>query len=184
MLCEHSGLTPAMHSMHAQQRPHMPMKPRESALIPFVKTRHLEVGPAYAWQLSRTPRISPQTNTCFHVHFILTHAHQGMTSRSVTYCSRTSTLNFGVSGNGLPDKKLPLISMSILINPFMPWAMMSYTPPILEDRRPRRSTPIMERPLLATSVGLVPAHVPCRVTTQDSHEPCSPCMRNCDHTRP
>jgi ferredoxin-like protein FixX len=28
-------------------------------------TTHLpEAGPAYAWQLSRTPRISPQTNTC------------------------------------------------------------------------------------------------------------------------
>jgi hypothetical protein len=29
-----------------------------------VTTRLPEAGPAYTWQLSRTPRISPQTNTC------------------------------------------------------------------------------------------------------------------------
>jgi hypothetical protein len=36
MLCDHSGPTPAMHTMPAQLRPHAPMKPRESALIPAV----------------------------------------------------------------------------------------------------------------------------------------------------
>jgi hypothetical protein len=55
--------------------------------------------------------------------------------------------------------------MSILINPTKPWAVMSHTPP-LEDRRPCRSTPSQERPLLATSVGPVPTHVPGCVTTQ------------------
>jgi hypothetical protein len=55
--------------------------------------------------------------------------------------------------------------MSILINPTKPWAEMLHTPP-LEDRRPRRSTPGQEHPLLATSVGPVPAHLPCYVTTQ------------------
>jgi ferredoxin-like protein FixX len=64
MLCDHSGPTPAMHTMLAQLRPHAPVKSRESALIPIVTTRLPEAGPAYAWQLSRTPRISPQTNTC------------------------------------------------------------------------------------------------------------------------
>jgi hypothetical protein len=29
-----------------------------------VTTRLPEAGPTYTWQLSRTPRISPQTNTC------------------------------------------------------------------------------------------------------------------------
>jgi hypothetical protein len=29
-----------------------------------VTTRLPEAGPAYTWRLSRTPRISPQTNTC------------------------------------------------------------------------------------------------------------------------
>jgi ferredoxin-like protein FixX len=64
MLCDHSGPTPTMHTMLAQLRSHAPVKPRESALIPFVTTRLPEVGPAYVWQLSRTPRISSHTNTC------------------------------------------------------------------------------------------------------------------------
>jgi hypothetical protein len=64
MLCDHSEPTPAMHTMSAPLRPHAPVKTRESALIPFVTTRLPEVGPAYAWQLSRTPRIFPQTNIC------------------------------------------------------------------------------------------------------------------------
>jgi hypothetical protein len=29
-----------------------------------VMTRLPEAGPAYTWQLSETPRISPHTNTC------------------------------------------------------------------------------------------------------------------------
>jgi hypothetical protein len=62
MLCDHSGPTPAMHTMPVQLRPHAPVKPRESALIPIVMTRLPEAGPTYTWQLSRTPRISPQTN--------------------------------------------------------------------------------------------------------------------------
>jgi hypothetical protein len=61
MLCDHSGPTPAMHTMPAQLRPHEPVKPRELALMPIVTTRLPEAGPAYTWQLSRTPRISPQT---------------------------------------------------------------------------------------------------------------------------
>jgi hypothetical protein len=100
----------------------------------------------------------------FPAHFVLTHAHTGRTSRSVTHRSKPSTLNIGVFSDGLPEKKLQLVGMSILINPIKPWAGMSHTPP-LEDRRPRRSTPSQERPLLATSVGPVPAHVPCCVTT-------------------
>jgi hypothetical protein len=52
MLCDHSGPTPAMHTMPTQLRPHAPVKPRESALIPIVTTRLPEAGPAHAWQLS------------------------------------------------------------------------------------------------------------------------------------
>jgi hypothetical protein len=70
--------------------------------------------------------------------------------------------------DGLPEKKLQLIGISILINPIEPWAEMSHTTP-LEDRRPHRSTQSQERSLLATSVGLVPAHVPSYYTTQGSH---------------
>jgi hypothetical protein len=66
----------------------------------------------------------------FPAHFVLTHAHLGKTSRSVTHCSRSSTLNVGVFGDGLPEKKLQLIGMSILSKPIMPWDRMSYTPPL------------------------------------------------------
>jgi hypothetical protein len=61
--------------------------------------------------------------------FVLTHAHPGRTSRSVTHHSKPSTLNFGVFSDGLPEKKLQLVGMSILINPIKPWAGMSHTPP-------------------------------------------------------
>jgi hypothetical protein len=64
MLCDHSGPTPAMHTMPTQQRSYAPVKPRESALIPFVTTCLPKVGLAYARQLSRTSRIFSQTNTC------------------------------------------------------------------------------------------------------------------------
>ena len=50
----------------------------------------------------------------------------------------------------------------------------------LRDRRPRRSIPSQERPLLATSVCPEPAHVSCCVTTTDPHQPCAPCLRNYD----
>jgi hypothetical protein len=100
----------------------------------------------------------------FRAHFVLTRAHPGRTSQSVTHRSQPSTLNFGVFSDGPPEKKLQLVGMSILIN------LLSLGPGChihlpSEDRHPRRSTPSQERPLLATSVGPVPAHVPCCART-------------------
>jgi hypothetical protein len=43
----------------------------------------------------------------------------------VTHRSKPSTLNFEVFSDGLPEKKLQLVGMSILINPIMLWAGMS-----------------------------------------------------------
>jgi hypothetical protein len=37
-----------------------------------------------------------------------------------------STLNFGIFSDGLPEKKLQLVGMSILINHIKPWAGMSH----------------------------------------------------------
>jgi hypothetical protein len=62
----------------------------------------------------------------FSVYFVLTHAHSGRTSQSVTHCSKASTLNFGVFCDEHPEKKLQLIGMSILINPIKPWTEMSH----------------------------------------------------------
>ena len=79
--------------------------------------------------------------------------------------------------DGLPKKKLQLIGMSILLILLSPEPGCYILTP-LRDRCPRRSIPSQERPLLATSVCLVPAHVPCCVTTPDPHQPCTPRLRN------
>jgi hypothetical protein len=50
--------------------------------------------------------------------------------------------------------------MSILINPIKHWVGMSHTRAPLKSRRPRRSTPSQERPLLATP--LAPPLLPLR----------------------
>ena len=81
--------------------------------------------------------------------------------------------------DGLPEKKLQLVGTSILLILLSPEPGCYILTP-LRDRRPRRSIPSQERPLLATSVCLVPAHVPCCVTTPDPHQPCAPCLRNYD----
>ena len=81
--------------------------------------------------------------------------------------------------DGLPEKKLQLVGTSILLILLSPEPGCYILTP-LRDRRPRRSIPSQERPLLATSVCPEPAHVPCCVTTPDPHQPCAPCMRNCD----
>jgi hypothetical protein len=68
----------------------------------------------------------------------------------------------------LPEKKLQLIGMSILLILLSPGPECYILTP-LRDRRPRRSIPSQERPLLATSVCPDPAHVPCCMTTPDLH---------------
>ena len=70
----------------------------------------------------------------------------------------------------LPEKKLQLIGMSILLILLSP-RLGCYILTPLRDRRPRRSIPSQEHPLLATSMCPVPAHV---------LQPCAPCMHNYD----
>jgi hypothetical protein len=128
MLCDHSRPTPAMHTMPTQLRPHAPVKPRKSALIPIVTTRLPEAGPPTPGSSLGTQEYPHRPTHIFPAHFVLTHARPGRTSRSVTHRSKPSTLNFGVFSDGLPENKLQLIGMSILINPIKPWAGMSHGP--------------------------------------------------------
>jgi hypothetical protein len=121
MLCDHSRPTPAMHTMPAQLRPHAPVKPRESALIPIVTTRPPEAGPAYTWQLSRTPRISSQTNKCLSCALC---PHSCAPGKDFPVSQARLTLELFC--DGLPKKKLQLVGMTILINPIKPWAGMSH----------------------------------------------------------
>jgi hypothetical protein len=60
--------------------------------------------------------------------------------------------------DGISKKKLQLVGMSILLILLSPGPGCYILTP-LRDRRPRRPIPSQERPLLVTSVCLVPAHV-------------------------
>jgi hypothetical protein len=75
-----------------------------------VTSRLSEIGPAYAWHLSLGPQEYPHIPThVFSAHFVLTHAHPGRTSQSVTHRSRPSMFQ-----DGLPKKKLQLVGRGIL----------------------------------------------------------------------
>jgi hypothetical protein len=126
----------------------------------------------YPWQLSRISRLSPQTNTsiscalCPHlcaprINFLVGHPSSNR--------SRPSTLNLEFFLDELSKKKVYLVNMSILSILLSP-EPGCHTLTHLEDRRPRRSTPVQELPLSDTSMRPVPTHVPRRAT--------------CLHTRP
>src|SRR6185312_4764102 len=89
----------------------------------------------------------------FSAHFVLTRAHSGKTSRSVTHPQISpgqARLTSEFFGDRLPEKKLQLVGMSILLILLSPGPGCHMLTP-LRDRRPRRSIPSQERPLLATS---------------------------------
>ena len=116
------------------------------------------------------------------MHFVLTRAHPGKISRSITHLEIAlgqARLTSEFFRDGLPEKKLQLVGMSILLILLSPGPRCYILTP-LRDRRPRWSIPSQERPLLAISVYPVPAHVPCCVTTLGPLQPCTPCLRNYD----
>ena len=86
-------------------------------------------------------------------HFVLTRAHPGRTSRSVTHpqiSPNQTRLTSEFFRDRLPEKKLQLIGMSILYIILSPEPGCHILTP-LRDRCHRRSIPSQERPLLATS---------------------------------
>jgi hypothetical protein len=87
-------------------------------------------------------------------------------------------LTLELFGDWLSEKKLQLVGMSILLIMLSPGPECYILTP-LRDRRPRQSIPSQKRPLLATFVCLVPAHVPYCVITLGPHQPYAPCLRNC-----
>jgi hypothetical protein len=76
---------------------------------------------------------------------------------------QNNTLNLEFFSDELLEKKVYLIYMSILSIPLSTRPGCHTVTP-LEDRRPRRSTPVQELPLLDTSMRPVLAHVPRRTT--------------------
>ena len=76
----------------------------------------------------------------FSVHFILTRAHPGRTSRSVTHPQISpgqARLTSEFFGDRLPEKKLQLVDMSILSILLSSWAGMSHPHPL---KRPTSSS--------------------------------------------
>jgi hypothetical protein len=95
----------------------------------------------------------------FCAHFVLTHAHpRKLPGRSsIPNCSKPSTHKLEVLLRYASKKEDAPCWYDYSINSIKPWARISQSTP-LEDRRPRRSTPIQEPPLLATSMCLVSSY--------------------------
>jgi hypothetical protein len=111
-------------------------------------------------------RLSSQTNTSFSAHFVLTRAHPGKTSRSVTHRSRPSTLNFGFVWRWTFEKEVTTYWYEYPINPVKPWAGMLHPHPL------KRLTSSSVNPKPGTSsLG----HI--RVSSA------SACAMLCDHSR-
>jgi hypothetical protein len=70
-------------------------------------------------------------------------------------------LNLEFFSDELPEKKVYLVDMSILSILLSPEPGCHTLTP-LEDRRPCRSTPVQELPLLDKSMRPVPTHMPRR----------------------
>ena len=101
-------------------------------------------------------------------------------------CSKPSTLNLGVLWRPTSRKKLQLVGMSILLILLSPGPGCHMLTP-LRDRRPRRSIPSQERPLLATS-RTSSASSPCAtsvrpVPTVPVPRPCVQCQRRIPDAR-
>ena len=83
-----------------------------------VTSRLLEAGPAYVWQLNQDTDYPHRPTHVFSAHFVLTRARPGRTSRSVTHpkiAPGQARLTSEFFGDRLPEKKLQLVDMSILI---------------------------------------------------------------------
>ena len=95
-------------------------------------------------------------------------------------CSRPSTLTLRVLWRSASGKEVATCWYEYPINPIKPWAGVSHANP-LRDRRPRRSIPSQERPLLATS-RTSSANDPCvmsvrLVPTVPVRHPCVQCRQ-------
>jgi hypothetical protein len=78
-------------------------------------------------------------------------------NNALDYCSGQGRLTPEFFTVGLPKKKVYLSGMSIL-SIILSLESGCHNPPPLEDRRPHRSAPSQERPLLAMSVRPVLAY--------------------------
>jgi hypothetical protein len=111
-------------------------------------------------------RLAPQINTSLFCALCPHSCAPGTTSRSVTHrqiAPGQARLTWSSFLDELPEKKVYLVDMSILSILLSP-RLGCHTLTPLEHRRPRRSTPVQELPLLDTSMRPVLTHVPRRAT--------------------
>ena len=83
-----------------------------------VTSRLPEVGPVYLWQLSKDICYPHRPTHIFSAHFVLTRAHPGITFRTVTHpqiAPGQARLTSEFFGDRLPENKLQLVGMSILL---------------------------------------------------------------------
>ena len=130
-----------------------PVKPRESALIPFCNVPPSQGQARLHLAAYIGHKLPSQTNTCLFCT-LCPHSCAPGNNFPVGHpspnCSGPNTLNLGVLWRSASRKKITTCWYEYPINPIKTWAGMSHTHP-LRDRRPRRSIPSQERPLLATS---------------------------------
>jgi hypothetical protein len=129
------------------------------------------IDSTYSWQLARIIYCPHRPTRVFCAHFVLTHAHsRKLPGQSpIPNCSKLSTLNLDVLSKQASEKEDAPCWYGYSINSINPWARIApshgpgyHNSPPLEDRRPFRSTPIQEPPLLAKSVWLVLSYdMPC-----------------------
>ena len=142
-------------------------------------------------------RLPSQTNTCIFCT-LCPHSCAPGNNFPVGHlspnCSGPSTINLGVLWRPASGKKLQLVGMSILLILLSPGLGCHMLTP-LRDRRPRRSIPSQERPLLATS-RTSSASSPCATSVRPVPTAHPRCPRTdpprarlhvggiCAHTRP
>jgi hypothetical protein len=97
MLCDHFGPTPAMRPCLRNCTPHAPHETTRVGSDTICNVLPIRGRACLCLGNSLRPQEYPHIPThVFSAHFFLTHAHSGRTSRSVSHCSRPSTLNIGV----------------------------------------------------------------------------------------
>ena len=104
---------------------------------------HPRAGPVTPGSSLGSPDWPHRSTLVFSAHFVLTRAHPGTSSRSVTHpwsAPGQARLTSEFLPDELPEKKLQLVDMSILSILLSPEPGSHILPP-LEDRRPRRSAP-------------------------------------------
>ena len=122
----HAGWPLWVHTSHAHHAcataTHAPVKPRESALIPFCNVPPPRGQARLHLIAFLGHRLPSQTNTSLFCVLCPHSCAPGRTSRSITHRSRPSMLNLGDLKRWASRKKVATYWYEYPINPIKPWA--------------------------------------------------------------